>query len=243
MYYLNRKGSAVKFRHLIILTFPCLLAMGCAGYNASDLGRILDQPLDDETVAAGLREALRIGTERSTDATSAIDGFYRNPLIKVALPAQYDGAANALRQIGLGSHVDEFELSMNRAAEKASGEAVSVFWDAITGMTISDAFGILNGGETAATDYFRRQTGDALQARFQPIVMTKMEEVGVYRIYEDLTSYYNLLPVPKPEAVDLDEYITDRTVDGIFQVLEQEEQKIRDDPAARTTALLQKVFG
>ncbi len=224
------------------LVIPCLLMAGCAGYDLETINRALEGPLDSETVAAGLKEALRIGTERSTATTSVLDGFNANPLIRVAMPEQYDGVAEAIRNIGFGSHVDAFELSMNRAAEKASGEAVAVFWDAITQMSIADAFGILNGGDTAATDYFRRQTTAELSARFQPIVVSKMEEVGVYNYYEDLTGYYKLLPISKPDPVDLDEYITERTVGGIFVVLEEEEQKIRKDPAARTTDLLRKVF-
>jgi hypothetical protein len=223
--------------------FPFLLMLGCAGFDAGTINRALEEPLDSETVAAGLKEALRIGTERSAATTSASDGFYGNALIRIALPEQYAGVAEALRKFGMGSQVDSFELSMNRAAEKASGEAVDVFWESITKMSISDAFGILNGGDTAATEYFRRRTSTELQTRFQPIVIIKMEEVGVYRLYEDLVSTYNMLPVEKPEAVDLDDYITERTVDGIFSILEEEELKIREDPAARTTDLLRKVFG
>jgi hypothetical protein len=132
---------------------------------------------------------------------------------------------------------------MNRAAERASGEAIDVFWSAITEMSISDAFAILNGGETAATDYFRRTTTTSLAARFQPIVTAAMEEVGVYNIYNDLVATYNQLPIDKPEAVDIDDYVTSRTIDGIFSVLEGEEKRIREDPAARTTELLRRVFG
>jgi hypothetical protein len=159
------------------------------------------------------------------------------------MPAQYDGAARTLRSIGLASYVDNFERSMNRAAERASGEAIDVFWSAITQMSISDAFAILNGSDTAATDYFRRTTTTSLTARFEPIVTAKMEEVGVYNIYNDLVATYNQLPIAKPEAIDIDDYVTTRTVDGIFVVLEGEEKRIREDPAARTTELLRRVFG
>jgi hypothetical protein len=199
--------------------------------------------LDEATVADGLKEALRIGTERSTASTSQRDGFYKNALIRIALPEQYHNIGNTLRNFGMGSYVDDFERSMNRAAERASGEAVDVFWSAITQMTIQDAFGILNGGETAATDYFRVRTTGDLTSRFQPVVRASMEEVGVYNVYNDLVAKYNQLPIDKPEPVDLDEYVTTRTVDGIFTVLEGEEQRIREDPAARTTELLRKVFG
>ncbi len=226
-----------------VIAITTLLVTGC--FNTQTLDNIFrdDGALDESTVAAGLKEALRVGTERSTESTSKLDGFYKNALIRIALPEEYAGVAKTLNSIGMGSYVDDFERSMNRAAERASGEAIDVFWSAITEMTISDAFGILNGGETAATDYFRRTTTASLTARFQPIVTAKMEEVGVYNFYNDLVAKYNKLPIDKPEAVDIDDYVTARTINGIFTVLEGEERRIREDPAARTTALLRKVFG
>ena len=226
-----------------IIATAALLATACI--NAGTFDKVLrdDGALDEPTVAAGLKEALRIGTERATVSTSSLDGFYENALIRIALPEQYDGVAKTLKNFGRGSYVDDFERSMNRAAERASGEAIDVFWPAIEQRSISEAFGILNGGETAATDYFRRKTTASLTARFQPIVTAKMEEVGVYNIYNGLVAKYNQLPIDKPEAVDIDDYVTARTVDGIFTVLEEEEKRIREDPAARTTALLRKVFG
>jgi len=228
---------------LILIVAVAALVTGCL--SAGTLDRVLqgDGALDESTVAAGLKEALRIGTDRSTATTSKLDGFYGNALIRIALPEQYGGVAKALNSIGMGSYVDDFERSMNRAAERASGEAVDVFRSAIMQMTIADAFGILNGGETAATDYFRRKTSSALTARFQPIVESKMEEVGAYNVYNDFVAKYNQLPIDKPAAVDIDEYVTTRTVNGIFTVLEGEEKRIREDPAARTTALLKRVFG
>jgi hypothetical protein len=225
-----------------IVAVVALTAIGCI--NAGTIGEMLgdDGALDEATVAAGLKEALEIGTERATASTSKFDGFYGNALIRIALPQQYDGVANTLRKLGMGSYVDDFERSMNRAAERASGEAVDVFWPVIKQMSITDAFGILNGGETAATDYFRRTTSATLTARFQPIVIASMEEVGVYNVYNDLVAKYNQLPIDKPEAIDIDDYVTDRTVNGIFSVLEGEEKRIREDPVARTTELLKKVF-
>ncbi len=231
--------KSVFIRSIIIVA---LLLTGCI--DTATLDRVLQDSsaLDESTVAAGLKEALRIGTERSTASTSQLDGFYKNALIRIALPDQFEGVAKTLRQFGMGSYVDNFEVSMNRAAERASGEAVDVFWSAIKQMSISDAFGILNGEQTAATDYFRGKTTASLTARFQPIVRTKMKEVGVYNLYNDLVAKYNTLPIEKPEAVDIDTYVTARTVNGIFSVLEGEEKRIRQDPAARTTALLKKVF-
>lgn len=231
-----------------IVTGAAVLLLALAGCAAEDmnLGDILagsGGELDEPTVAAGLKEALRVGTERTVSSTSVVDGFLGNALIRIALPEQFESAAGALRTIGLGGRVDELEIAMNRAAENAAGEAKGVFWNAITEMTLADAFGILNGGERAATDYFRGRTTEELRARFRPIVETKMEEVGLYRAYESALSAYTALPLTSKPDVDLEAHVTNEALDGLFLVLEGEEKKIREDPAARTTDLLRKVFG
>lgn len=228
-----------SFLLVLIFTF-----CGCKELSTKDLGGILgrDAPLDEKTVAAGLKEALRVGTERTVDTTSKLDGFLGNALIRIAMPDQFEDVASVLRDVGFGQQVDNFETGMNRAAERAAGEAKDVFWNAITGMTVSDAFGILRGHDTAATDYFRDKTSDALRSRFRPIVKNKMSEVGLYQIYNELTAYYNKIPLKTAPALDLDEYITEHTLNGLFTVLGQEEKKIREDPLARTTDLLRRVF-
>jgi hypothetical protein len=131
-----------------------------------------------------------------------------------------------------------------RAAELAAAEARDIFWNAIKGMTVADAFGILNGDDTAATEYFRRQTGNELRERFHPIIEEKIDEIGLSRVYGQAADAYNNLPFTSTSRlVDLDEYVTDQALDGLFTILATEEQKIREDPAARTTELLRKVFG
>ncbi len=233
------------------LLFALLLALaGCAefqGMSGSDIFQAVLSPstgtaLDEQTVASGLKEALRVGTERTVEVTSKPDGFLANPLIHIALPEQYQTMARALRTMGLGSQVDALEDSMNHAAELAAGEAKTVFIDAISQMTLADAYGILNGGDTAATDYFRDRTSGTLRNRFQPIVESKMGEVGLYRTYNQLMDSYTALPLTTKPPLDLDEYVTEKSLDGLFTVLSQEEQKIREDPAARTTELLRQVF-
>ncbi len=200
-------------------------------------------PLDEQTVAAGLREALQVGTERTVQSTSRIDGFLGNTLIRIAVPEEFAGAAKTLRKVGLGSQVDTLETAMNRAAEQASGEAMAVFLDTLAQMTVADAFAILRGGDHAATDYFRDKTSETLRARFAPIVRAKMAEVGLYRIYDQASRSYAALPfASRAPAIDLEEYVTGRGLDGLFTVLADEEKKIRQDPAARTTALLRRVF-
>ena len=223
--------------------------LGCATLP-ENLADILDTgpgdegALDESTVIAGIREALRVGTQNTVLSTSRLDGYLGNQLIRIAIPEQLESVASTLRQVGLGGQVDELEIGMNRAAEHAAAEAREVFWNAIAGMTVSDAFGILDGGDTAATEYFRSRTEDALYNRFRPIVQEKMEEVGLSRIYATVAETYNSLPLAgTTQLIDLDEYVTDRALAGLFTVLAQEEQKIRRDPLARTTDLLRKVFG
>jgi hypothetical protein len=237
-------------RVLPFLWVPCaLIAAGCAALQGN-LGGVLGSgsgesaPLDEPTVVAGIKEALRVGTQNTVLSTSRLDGFLGNALIRIAIPPQLTSAASTLRQVGLGAQVDELEVGMNRAAEKAAGEARDVFWDAITGMTVSDAFGILRGGDTAATAYFRGRTYAALETRFRPIVQQKIQEIGLSRVYTRVADAYNSLPLAgQSRLVDLDDYVTERALSGLFTVLGQEERKIREDPAARTTELLRRVFG
>ena len=231
----------------------CLLALlavsGCAALEGGMGGILGGGPgtsgaLDESTVTAGIKEALRVGTQNTVLSTSKVDGYLGNALIRIAMPSQLQSAASALRQAGLGAQVDEMEVGMNRAAELAAGEAREVFWNAITSMTVSDAFGILRGGNTAATDYFRQQTYGALRTRFHPIIQEKINEVGLSRVYGRISDAYNSLPLGgSSRLVDLDGYVTDQALAGLFTVLASEEQKIRQDPAARTTELLKRVFG
>ncbi len=199
-------------------------------------------PLDESTVAAGLKDALKVGAERAVDRTSITDGFWGNQIIRLVMPPEFEEVTNALRGIGFTSQVDNFELAMNRAAEAAAGEATEVFWTAVTQMSIADAFAILNGHETAATEYFQDRTTQELRSRFTPIVQTKMGQTGVYTTYKDITDLYNRIPFVTKPALDLDAYITDKTLSGMFTILGDEEKRIREDPAARTTELLRKVF-
>jgi hypothetical protein len=220
---------------------------GCASLQDGSLGDILNTgnpALDESTVTAGLKEALRTGTERSVKSVGAVDGYLANALIRIAVPEDLRGVATKLRQVGLGSYVTELETGMNRAAEAAAGEATAVFRDAILSMTIADAFDILEGGPHAATDYFSSRTRATLAARYRPIVSREMQEVGVARLYDSMLDVYDAIPLTtKPALVELDGYVTDKALDGLFTVLATEEARIRSDPAARTTELLRRVFG
>ena len=241
-------SSKISLTAAVALALAVLFA-GCAALQDGTLSGILESmdgspTLDENTVIAGLKEALKVGTERTVTATSAEGGYLGNALIHIALPDQLVSAAATLRDAGLSRYVDDLETGMNRAAELAAAEATDVFWNAITQMTVADAFFILNGPDTAATEYFRGKTSGSLELRFQPIVVGAMAEVGVARLYNQVMDLYGAIPfTDKPEMVSLEDYVTDRALSGLFTVLGQQEQKIRSDPVARTTDLLRRVFG
>lgn len=199
--------------------------------------------IGDVRIGAALKEALQIGTENAVKLTGRPDGYFRNEAIKILLPEQLRTLERGLRTVGLGSQVDELVLGMNRAAERAAPQAKPIFWNAIGAMTIDDARKILGGHDTAATDYFRTKTSDALGAAFKPIVENAMREVGVTRQYTDLYRRAQAIPFLNVEAYDLDRYVVTRALDGLFHVVGEEEKKIRTNPAARVTELLRDVFG
>ena len=199
--------------------------------------------LSDAKIGSGLKEALKIGTESAVKFTGKLDGYFMNQAIKLLMPEKLQAMEKTLRAVGLGPQVDEFVLSMNRAAERAAPAAKQIFWDAIGEMTFQDAKKILSGNETAATDYFKAKTTDNLTTAFKPIVDKATNEVGVTRQYKELVGRFQSIPFVKTETVDIDQYVTTKALDGLFYVVAQEEKKIRTDPAARVTDLLKEMFG
>ncbi len=199
--------------------------------------------LSDVKIGSGLKEALKIGTENTVNLTGRLDGYFLNQTIKILMPEKLRNLEKGLRMVGYGPQVDEFVLSMNRAAEHAAPLAKQIFWDAIGKMTFEDARKILSGHETAATDYFRSKTTDQLTGAFRPIVDRAMNEVGVTRQYKELVGRFQAIPLVKSESFDIDQYVVTNALDGLFYVLGEEERKIRTNPAARVTDLLKEVFG
>jgi hypothetical protein len=244
-------SHTTRASHRLLSALISVGVLGCAelGIDASAMEQVLgaaggsSRGLDESTVASGLREALRVGTERSVARTSVAGGFLDDPLLHIALPDELDTLARGLRAVGMGSQVDALEVTMNRAAEQASGEAKAVFWQAVSSMSISDAYAILNGPENAATTYFRQRTEGTLRERFSPVVERAMQEVGLYRSYDALVARYSALSLFQSPTVELNRYVTDETLDGLFTVLAQEERRIRTDPLARSSELLRRVFG
>lgn len=225
-----------------------LLLSGCAGMPP-ELAGALGQagmgaagPLSESEIAAGLKEALATGTQRAVNRVGVPDGFWRNAEISIPLPEQVKKVEKTLRTLGQGRLVDEFHLSLNRAAEAAAPEAVAIFGNAIRAMTLADARQILNGPDHAATEYFRGRTLPALSQRFRPVVQNATASVGATRKYKDLSAKITRY-VPGYQLQDLDTYVTDRALSGLFRTLADEELKIRKDPAARTSELLKRVFG
>jgi hypothetical protein len=198
--------------------------------------------LSNATAVSGLRDALEVATERAVQSTSQTGGFLDNPQIRIQLPGKLESMANGLRAVGMGGKVDELEVAMNHAAEHAAGEATPVFVDAIKGMSFEDASGIVRGGDTAATSYFKRKTTEPLRAKFRPIVDAAMKKVGVAQQYDALVASYSSTPFASVPKLDLTGYVTDQTLAGLFKVVGDEEKKIRTNPAAQTTSLLKQLF-
>lgn len=196
--------------------------------------------LSEQRIADGLKQALQVGTEKAVKLTGRVDGYWKNEAIKILMPERLQTLERGLRLVGYGPQVDEFELSMNRAAERAAPAARTIFVDAIKSMTFDDARRVLQGGETAATEYFKGRTTGKLSEAFSPIVSKAMNEVGVTRQYKDLT---RSLPFGEIPSFDLDHYVVGKALDGLFLTLGQEERKIRTNPTARVSELLKDVFG
>jgi len=198
--------------------------------------------LSDDKIISGLKQALQVSTGKAVALTGQPDGFLKNQAIKILLPPKLESVGKGMRMLGMGKPVDDLEVGMNRAAEQATPQAKQIFLAALKKMTFDDARHILTGNDTAATDYFKRQSSADLTAAFTPIVHQSMEHVGVVQQYDHV-----IKSVPEGGTLarefDLDKYVVGKTLDGLFYMLGQEETKIRKNPAAQTTTLLKEVFG
>lgn len=199
--------------------------------------------LADDKIIAGLREALKVSTTKAVATTGRPDGFLKNEEIKILLPQKLRNARTGLRMIGMGPQLEELEVGMNRAAEQAAPEAKQIFLNALMQMSINDARGILSGNDTAATDYFRINSSADLATAFKPIVHRSLQNVGVVRQYEQLMQNSLAAPLLRNQKFDLDDYVVGKALDGLFYMLGQEEEQIRRNPAAQTSAILKEVFG
>jgi len=197
--------------------------------------------LTNDEVVSGLKEALEVGTKNGTAKLSAVDGFFKDAVIKILMPPEAQKAEKTLRNVGLGKQVDDAILSMNRAAEDAAKSAAPIFINAIKQMTIQDAFGILRGGDLAATNYLKEKTTTSLTEAFRPVIEGSLKKVNATKYWNTVFTTYNKFSSEKVNT-DLSAYVTEKALGGIFYQVGQEEQKIRKDPAARVTDILKKVF-
>ncbi len=211
--------------------------------DAMKLVQPASQGLTEKDAVSGIKEALVKGTGASVSLVSKLDGYFANPEIKIPFPENARMIESKLRSIGLGSKVDEVILSINRAAEDAAKEAGPIFVSAIQNMSISDALRIVSGNNDAATQYLSRTTTPGLKAKFNPVVKTSLDRVNATRLWEDAIKAYNQIPFVTKQNPNLTEYVTDKAISGLFVMIAKEELKIRQNPAARTTEILRKVFG
>lgn len=221
---------------------------GCDVQSQQRIGGILSQIPTGNTpttfeISAGLKEALELGTSHGADLLSAKDGFLGNLAIKILFPPEAQKVEQTLRSVGLGNLADNVILSLNRAAEDAAKEAKPIFIAAIKEMTLTDATNILLGQKDAATTYFKRVTTNQLLAKFEPVITASLNKVGATRYWSDAAAAYNKIPLVKPVNTNLSNYVAQKAIDGMFYQVAQEELKIRDNISARTSTLLQKVFG
>jgi len=230
----------------IITLFLLLILSGCTTQQLADTMEVLtsDQSeLTSSEVEAGLREALIKGVSRGSDEVSKVGGYLNNPKIRIPFPPEVEKVENTLRDIGMGALVDDFVETLNHGAEEAAKEAKPIFVSAIKQMTISDAWAILQGSDNEATEYLKRTTTSQLHSKFQPIIESALEQTGATRHYSEIVTKYNSIPLVQKVNPDLADYATNRAIDGLFVKIAEEEKKIRENPAARTTELLRKVFG
>lgn len=203
----------------------------------------LKAQLTNEETVDGLKEALTVACKISVKSASKHDGFNGNQLIRIPFPPEAEKMESTLRQMGMGNKVDDFIVSMNRAAEHASKEAAVIFIDAIKEMDVQDGKTILTGGNNAATKYMADQTALKLYDKFKPIVSSSLKTADVYKYWEPLASAYNKIPLVENVNPDLEDYATQKGIEGLFKLMAKEEKNIRTLGSAQVTETLKKVFG
>jgi hypothetical protein len=235
-------------KKFILLTF-ILGACTSAQINQTlnELSKVTGAPgtpqLTSDEVGGGLKEALINGISKGADLVSLTDGYFKNAEIKIPFPPDVKKVEDKLRQLGFGNKVDDFVMTLNRGAEEAAKEAKPIFISAIKQMTIDDAWGILKGNPDAATQFLKRTTTTQLKEKFSPVVQTSLNRVNATKYYGDVINTYNKIPFIEKVNPDLNDYATNKAIEGLFLMVSKEEKNIRENPVARTTDLLKKVFG
>lgn len=226
----------------ILLLIAGLTFSSCAEMQqiANQLPGVLEQGNVD--ISGGLKEALNNGINKQVTKLTAVDGFYKNEMVKILLPEELQKVDAGLRKIGLGKLADDGLRAINRTAEDAVKEASPIFVDAIKGMTFTDAKNILMGNESAATTYLQSSTSTALYAKFNPVIKNSFAKVGADKVWANIITKYNSIPLVKKVNPDLTDYTTNKAMEGVFKMISVEEKNIRTDLNSRTSDLLKKVF-
>ncbi len=226
----------------ILLLLGCFTLISCAELQqvANQLPNVgQNQTLD---IAGGLKEALNNGISKQVTKLTAVDGFFKNEMVKILLPEELQKVDKTLRSIGMGSLADEGLKMLNRAAEDAVKESTPIFVDAVKNMSFTDAKNILMGSDNAATNYLQNSTSKALYAKFNPVIKNSFAKVGADKIWSQIITKYNTVPLVKKVNPDLTDYTTNEALEGVFKMIAVEEKNIRTDISSRTSTLLQKVF-
>lgn len=231
----------VSYVLVVLMLVSCTSAQ--INQAISDFGKTTgdSRPTTSE-VAEGLKEALLKGVSVGADKLSQSDGYFKNPEIKIPFPPDVKKVEDRLRQVGLNNEVDRFIATLNHGAEDAAKEAKPIFISAIQQMTIDDAWAILKGQQDAATQYLKRTTSDQLKGKFKPVIQNSLNKVNATKYYGDLVNTYNKIPLVEKVNPNLDDYATDLAIQGLFTMIAKEEKNIRQDPVARTTDILKRVF-
>ncbi|WP_075187723.1 DUF4197 domain-containing protein [Teredinibacter haidensis] len=233
-------------RKLLSLVLLATLSTGCEHLpQIIETGAAISQSagVNPTQLSDGIKQALELSTGRASDLLSQSGGYSDSSEFHIGLPPSVQSVTNTMKKYGLAKQVDQAESLMNRGAELAAGEAKAVFIDAVKQMSVDDAMGIIRGGDTAATDYFRAQTQGQLLERYRPIMQGQLQKLGFYEQYQSLLSGYKLLPMANKPNLDLEEYAINQGVTALFTQIAREEQKIRANPVEQGTALISAVFG
>ena len=201
------------------------------------------QNVTSDEVGKGIKEALSVGIKNAGAKANKVDGYYKNPLIKIPFPKEVSQVETKLKQMGMTKLVNDFILTINRSAESAAKEAAPIFVNAITQMSITDAIGLFKGGDNAATEFLKKTTTSQLYTAFFPHIKSALDRTDCTKYWTKITTNYNKIPLVTKVQTDLPKYTTNKALDGLFMLVAQEESKIRKDPASRVTELLRKVFG
>lgn len=239
-----------KYYFLAIILFAAQFSVAQIDYNKlKKQGQSIvkqvnasNNPLSNDEIIEGLREALTVGSNNASKAAAAVDGYYKNPKLYIPFPSEAKKMEQMLRSFGQEKLVNDFLLSLNRAAEDAAKEAAPIFVNAVKGMSIADGLSILNGKDDAATQYLKQNTQALLVEKFKPIVENSLHKVSATKYWEQLVVAYNRIPMVERMNPSLSEYATQKAIDGLFIVVAEQELQIRKNPAARVSAILKKVF-